>query len=49
VGWVTAQAGARAGLGLGGVTCLIVAVVGLLALHRQAVGSIRSRFAVGTR
>jgi MFS family permease len=34
VGWVMAQAGARAGLGLGGITCLLVALLGLLALRR---------------
>jgi MFS family permease len=36
VGWVMAAAGARVGLGLGGVTCLAVAVLGLLALRRLA-------------
>jgi MFS family permease len=35
VGWVMAQAGARAGLGLGGITCLLVALLGLLALRRM--------------
>ena len=34
VGWVIAQAGARAGLGLGAMTCLLVAAVGLLAMRR---------------
>jgi MFS family permease len=34
VGWVMAQAGARAGLGLGGITCLLVALLGLLAARR---------------
>ena len=34
VGWVMAEMGARAGLGLGGVTCLLVALFGLLALRR---------------
>jgi len=34
VGWVMAAVGARAGLGLGGVTCLLAAVLGLLALRR---------------
>ena len=33
VGWVMAWAGARAGLGVGGVTCLLVALLGLLALR----------------
>jgi MFS family permease len=45
VGWVMAQAGARAGLGLGGVTCLLVALLGLIALRRLTPGSLRSRFA----
>ena len=30
-----AQAGARAGLGLGAITCVLVAAVGLLALRRR--------------
>jgi MFS family permease len=34
VGWVIAAAGARAGLGLGGVTLLAVAALGALVLHR---------------
>jgi MFS family permease len=34
VGWTMAVAGARAGLGLGAVTCLLVAALGLLAVHR---------------
>jgi MFS family permease len=34
VGWVMAAAGARAGLGLGAMTCLLVAAMGLLALRR---------------
>jgi MFS family permease len=38
VGWVMAQAGARAGLGLGGVTCLLTALLGLLALRRLTPG-----------
>jgi MFS family permease len=42
VGWVMAQAGARAGLGLGGVTCLVVAGLGLLALRRLHPGSLAS-------
>jgi MFS family permease len=45
VGWVIAQAGARAGLGLGGVTCLVVAIVGIVALRRLTPGSIRPLFA----
>jgi len=34
IGWVMAVAGARAGLGVGAVTCLLVALLGLLALRR---------------
>lgn len=33
VGWVMAEAGARAGLGLGAITCIFVAALGLLALR----------------
>jgi MFS family permease len=39
VGWVIAQAGARAGLGLGALTCLLVALAGLLTLSRLTPGS----------
>jgi MFS family permease len=39
VGWVMAQAGARAGLGLGGITCLLVALLGLVALRRLRTGT----------
>lgn len=38
VGWVMANAGARAGLGLGAVSCLAVALLGLLALRRLTPG-----------
>jgi MFS family permease len=34
VGWVMAVAGARAGLGLGAITCVIVAAVAALALRQ---------------
>jgi MFS family permease len=34
IGWVMAQAGARAGLGVGAITCVLVALFGLLALRR---------------
>jgi MFS family permease len=34
IGWVMAEAGARAGLGVGAVTCMLVALLGLLALRR---------------
>jgi MFS family permease len=36
IGWVMSWAGARAGLGVGGVTCLLVALLGLLAARRIA-------------
>jgi MFS family permease len=36
IGWVMATAGARAGLGVGAVTCLLVAGLGLMALRRGA-------------
>jgi MFS family permease len=49
VGWVMAQAGARAGLGLGGVTCLLTALLGLLALRRLTPGSVRATFAASAR
>jgi MFS family permease len=42
VGWVMAQAGARAGLGLGGITCLLVALLGLLAVRRLRTGTPRT-------
>jgi MFS family permease len=38
VGWTIARAGARAGLGLGALTCLLVALAGLLAMRRLAPG-----------
>ena len=40
--------GARAGLGVGGVTCLVVAIVGLAALRRLTAGSVRATFATST-
>ncbi len=49
VGWVMAAAGARAGLGLGGISCLLVALLGLFALRRLHPGSIRSKLALGAR
>jgi MFS family permease len=49
VGWVMAAAGARAGLGLGGITCLLVALLGLLALRRLSPGTLRSKLAIGAR
>jgi MFS family permease len=47
VGWVMAQAGARAGLGLGAITCLFAALMGLLVLRRLAPGSLLPRLRVG--
>jgi hypothetical protein len=49
VGWVMALAGARAGLGLGGATCLVVAILGLAALRRLTPGSVKATFATSTR
>ncbi len=49
VGWVMAQAGARAGLGLGGATCLLTALLGLLVLRRLTPGPVRTAFALGAR
>jgi MFS family permease len=34
IGWVMATAGARAGLGVGAITCLLVAALGVMALRR---------------
>ncbi len=39
VGFVMAAAGARAGLGLGAITCVLVALLGLLVLRRSSAGS----------
>jgi len=50
VGWVMAALGARAGLGLGGITCLLAALLGLLVLRRLSPGSLRaSLFAANAR
>ena len=49
VGWIMAVAGARAGLGLGGVTCLVVALLGLIALRRLTPGSAEPLVATGAR
>jgi MFS family permease len=40
VGWVMAAAGARAGLGIGAVTCVLVALLGLTAMRRLGGGRI---------
>jgi MFS family permease len=34
IGWVVAVAGARVGLGVGGLSCLLAAAIGLLAMRR---------------
>jgi MFS family permease len=47
VGWVMALAGARAGLGLGAVTCVVAALLGLIALRRLGAGSPRPSLATG--
>jgi MFS family permease len=49
IGWVIAAAGARAGLGVGGLACLLVAALGLLALRRISTGPLRAHFAVSSR
>ncbi len=43
IGWVIAAAGARVGLGVGGLTCLVVAVLGLLAIRRLRSGRVLDR------
>ncbi len=48
VGWVMAVLGARAGLGLGAVTCFVVAIVGFGTLRTAGSHSGRSPAAVGT-
>ena len=47
VGWVMAAAGARAGLGLGAMTCLLVAAMGLLALRRGRRTELTGELAAG--
>jgi MFS family permease len=49
VGWVMGWAGARAGLGLGGVACLLVAALGLLALRRLRGSAWGAPVALGSR
>ena len=49
IGWVIAQAGARAGLGVGGVACLFVAAFGVVAVRRLTGGGLRASFALGAR
>ncbi len=38
VGWAMAALGARAGLGIGAITCLLVALVGVLAIRKPTAG-----------
>ncbi len=47
VGWVMAQAGARAGLGVGAITCLLVAALGVLAMRRTRPTSYSGELAPG--
>jgi MFS family permease len=47
IGWVIAEAGARAGLGVGALSCLVVALVGLIALRRRA-RLLRPRSTIGS-
>ncbi len=49
IGWVMAEFGARAGLGVGGVTCLLVALLGLMALRRLLPSSGRASLAASAR
>jgi MFS family permease len=49
IGWVMAEFGARAGLGVGGVTCLLVALLGIAALRRLTTGSLRAHYATSAR
>jgi MFS family permease len=49
IGWVMAEFGARAGLGVGGVTCLLVALLGLAAQRRLTTGSLRAHYATSVR
>jgi MFS family permease len=48
IGWVMAEFGARAGLGVGGVTCLVVALFGLLALRRLRPDRLGATLATGS-
>jgi MFS family permease len=45
IGWLMAVLGARAGLGTGAITCLLVAVLGLIAM-RQLRDRAAARYAV---
>jgi MFS family permease len=41
IGWIMAEAGARAGLSVGAITCLAVSLMGLLAMRRLAATRLR--------
>jgi MFS family permease len=47
IGWVMAELGARAGLGVGGVTCFVVALLGFVALRRLRPGPLNRTLAAG--
>jgi MFS family permease len=47
IGWVMAELGARAGLGVGGVTCFVVALLGFVARRRLRPGPLRTLAAGG--
>ncbi len=49
IGWVIAQAGARAGLGVGAAACLLVATLGIVALRRLTGRGLRAGFALSAR
>ncbi len=49
IGWVMAELGARAGLGVGGVTCLVVALLGFLAMRRLTPGAVTAKLATSER
>jgi MFS family permease len=49
IGWVMALLGARAGLGVGGLTCLVVAAGGVLACRRLGAPLLGRRLAAGAR
>lgn len=43
VGWLMAAAGARAGLGAGVITCVIVAMIGVAGIHRTRTPGLRAQ------
>jgi MFS family permease len=47
IGWVMEALGARAGLGLGAITCIVVALAGVGAIRRLPAGTRRARPAAG--